>query len=182
MADSLMDYLLNLRERMSNAKKLLTDDKLTSFFFVTLPEALPIAVINADKTTADIGETITFDCLDSIDYQDSNPADDDTDPPAIVACHWDFGDGETDDGTTVTHEYDEAGTFTVTLTVEDNDATTDDDTLDVNILEEEEEEEEERGVTLEDLMATFGEYSALCCALILILLVLLYVNRDRLRM
>jgi arsenite-transporting ATPase len=43
--DPLMEYLLILRERMSNAKKLLTDDKLTSFFFVTLPEALPIAVI-----------------------------------------------------------------------------------------------------------------------------------------
>lgn len=43
--DPLMDYLLNMRERMANAKKLLTDDSLTSFFFVTLPEALPIAVI-----------------------------------------------------------------------------------------------------------------------------------------
>src|SRR5512136_1312996 len=43
--DPLMEYLLRLRERMGNAKKLLTDDALTSFFFVTLPEALPIAVI-----------------------------------------------------------------------------------------------------------------------------------------
>ena len=43
--DPLMDYLLKLRERMAHAKELLTDDKLTSFFFVTLPEALPIAVI-----------------------------------------------------------------------------------------------------------------------------------------
>ncbi len=43
--DPLMDYLLNLRERMGNAKTLLTDPRLTSFFFVTLPEALPIAVI-----------------------------------------------------------------------------------------------------------------------------------------
>jgi arsenite/tail-anchored protein-transporting ATPase len=43
--DPLMDYLLRMRERMANAKTLLTDDKLTSFFFVTLPEALPIAVI-----------------------------------------------------------------------------------------------------------------------------------------
>ena len=43
--DPLMEYLLNLRERMGHAKELLTDDKLTSFFFVTLPEALPIAVI-----------------------------------------------------------------------------------------------------------------------------------------
>ena len=43
--DPLMEYLLNLRERMGNAKKLLTDAGLTSFFFITLPEALPIAVI-----------------------------------------------------------------------------------------------------------------------------------------
>jgi len=43
--DPLMDYLLNLRTRMANAKELLCDDEKTSFFFVTLPEALPIAVI-----------------------------------------------------------------------------------------------------------------------------------------
>jgi arsenite-transporting ATPase len=43
--DPLMNYLLNLRERMGRAKELLTDDNLTSFFFITLPEALPIAVI-----------------------------------------------------------------------------------------------------------------------------------------
>jgi arsenite-transporting ATPase len=43
--DPLMEYLLNFRERMHNAKELLTDPALTAFFFVTLPEALPIAVI-----------------------------------------------------------------------------------------------------------------------------------------
>jgi arsenite-transporting ATPase len=43
--DPLMTYLLSLRERMEQAKKLLTDDERTAFFFVTLPEALPIAVI-----------------------------------------------------------------------------------------------------------------------------------------
>jgi arsenite-transporting ATPase len=43
--DPLMDYLLNFRERMAKAQGLLTDDALTSFFFVTLPESLPIAVI-----------------------------------------------------------------------------------------------------------------------------------------
>ncbi|MEW6567142.1 MAG: ArsA family ATPase [Chloroflexota bacterium] len=43
--DPLMDYLLNLRERMQRAKSLLTNPELTAFFFVTLPEALPIAVI-----------------------------------------------------------------------------------------------------------------------------------------
>ncbi|MGQ9490354.1 MAG: ArsA family ATPase [Anaerolineae bacterium] len=43
--DPLMEYLLRLRDRMARAKVLLTDAELTSFFFVTLPEALPIAVI-----------------------------------------------------------------------------------------------------------------------------------------
>jgi arsenite/tail-anchored protein-transporting ATPase len=44
-ADPLMDYLLNFRDRMARAQSLLTDKDLTSFFFVTLPESLPIAVI-----------------------------------------------------------------------------------------------------------------------------------------
>jgi arsenite/tail-anchored protein-transporting ATPase len=44
-ADPLMDYLVTLRERMGHARELLTDEALTAFFFITLPEALPIAVI-----------------------------------------------------------------------------------------------------------------------------------------
>ena len=44
-ADPLMDYLVSFRERMEHARVLLTDPALTAFFFVTLPEALPIAVI-----------------------------------------------------------------------------------------------------------------------------------------
>jgi len=44
-ADPLMDYLLSFRDRMEHARVLLTDDQQTAFFFVTLPEALPIAVI-----------------------------------------------------------------------------------------------------------------------------------------
>jgi len=43
--DPLMDYLINFRDRMERAKVLLTDPEKTAFFFVTLPEALPIAVI-----------------------------------------------------------------------------------------------------------------------------------------
>lgn len=43
--DPLMEYLLSFRERMQHAKELLTDPELTAFFFVTLPEALPIAVV-----------------------------------------------------------------------------------------------------------------------------------------
>src|SRR5512138_618258 len=44
-ADPLMDYLISFRDRMGKAQQLLTDADKTAFFFVTLPEALPIAVI-----------------------------------------------------------------------------------------------------------------------------------------
>ncbi len=43
--DPLLEYLLGFRDRMGQARKLLTDAGRTAFFFVTLPEALPIAVI-----------------------------------------------------------------------------------------------------------------------------------------
>ncbi len=44
-ADPLLEYLLGFRERMGQARRLLTDAEKTAFFFITLPEALPIAVI-----------------------------------------------------------------------------------------------------------------------------------------
>jgi arsenite/tail-anchored protein-transporting ATPase len=43
--DPLMEYLTSFRERIEHARSLLTDPQKTAFFFVTLPEALPIAVI-----------------------------------------------------------------------------------------------------------------------------------------
>ena len=43
--DPLREYLVGLRDRIDRVHGLLTADPLTAFFFVTLPEALPIAVI-----------------------------------------------------------------------------------------------------------------------------------------
>ncbi|HYA86354.1 MAG TPA: TRC40/GET3/ArsA family transport-energizing ATPase [Nitrospirota bacterium] len=43
--DPLLDYLLKFKDRIAHAKDILTDKELTAFFFVTLPESLPIAVI-----------------------------------------------------------------------------------------------------------------------------------------
>jgi arsenite-transporting ATPase len=43
--DPLMTYLIEFQGRISHARDLLTDDQRTAFFFVTLPEALPIAVV-----------------------------------------------------------------------------------------------------------------------------------------
>lgn len=44
--DPLLDYLVSFRERMGRARELLTDPERTAFFFITLAEALPIAVIS----------------------------------------------------------------------------------------------------------------------------------------
>ena len=44
--DPLLAYLLRFRQRMGQAQQRLTDAEKTAFFFVTLPEALPIAVIS----------------------------------------------------------------------------------------------------------------------------------------
>jgi len=43
--DPLLEYLLGFRTRMGQARALLTDASKTAFFFIALPEALPIAVI-----------------------------------------------------------------------------------------------------------------------------------------
>src|SRR5919106_1350783 len=43
--DPLMVYLVDFRKRIEHARELLTDPEKTAFFFVTLPDALPIAVI-----------------------------------------------------------------------------------------------------------------------------------------
>src|SRR2546427_64234 len=45
-SDPLMEYLVDFKKRMEHARLLLTDVDKTAFFFVTLPEALPIAVIS----------------------------------------------------------------------------------------------------------------------------------------
>ena len=44
--DPLLTCLLQFRDRMGQARQRLTDIEKTAFFFVTLPEALPIAVIS----------------------------------------------------------------------------------------------------------------------------------------
>jgi len=76
--DPLMEYLLNLRERMSHAKDLLTDKTLTSFFFVTLPEALPIAVITRfigwfSEFNIPVGGVIVNMLIDKASVKDDAP-------------------------------------------------------------------------------------------------------------
>jgi arsenite-transporting ATPase len=73
-----MDYLLNFRERMAHAKTLLTDAGKTAFFFITLPEALPIAVIKRfinwfHEFGIPVGGVIVNMLIDSGSLSDDSP-------------------------------------------------------------------------------------------------------------
>ena len=51
----------------------------------------------------------------------------------IVSYEWDFGDGTSSNEVIISHIYDEAGTYTITLTVTDNEGATDSETIEITI-------------------------------------------------
>ncbi len=87
--------------------------------------AIPIPVVNAPNST-NINELITFDASESFDTDGS-----------ITNYTWNF-DGEMRYGAVASHTYDEAGTYTVILTITDNigDKDTTYTTISVNAPEE----------------------------------------------
>jgi len=72
------------------------------------PNRSPVARFTC-PSQAVVGKPVTFDASGSYD-PDGN----------IASYFWQFGDGQTDYGVSVTHQYQAAGTYTVTLTVTDN--------------------------------------------------------------
>ena len=83
----------------------------------------PIAEAGADQT-GDVDEVLNFD--------GSGSSDPDGDP---LTYSWDFGDGQSAIGETVSHSFAAAGVFIVTLTVADGGGLTASDTLTVTINE-----------------------------------------------
>jgi len=74
----------------------------------------PVASFTESAETVLTGETISFNASAS------------SDPDGfIVSYFWDFGDGTNATGVTVDHAYIDDGNYTVTLTVTDDDGTTD---------------------------------------------------------
>lgn len=60
-----------------------------------------------------VNQTIQFDASNSFDSKG-----------VLISYSWDFGDGETDTGKIVSHSYTDPGTYSVTLTVIDNNGKT----------------------------------------------------------
>ena len=73
----------------------------------------PIAVLTPSKTTALVGEPISFDASSSTDADGT-----------IEAYMWNFGDDNEENGTAVQHAYLTFGNYTVILTVKDDDGFT----------------------------------------------------------
>lgn len=94
-----------------------TDDKgATSSAFQNLvvkeqpapPNQPPLVTFSFTPTEPKVNEPVEFDASGS------------TDDGEIVRYFWEFGDGETGEGKTISHTYKTAGTFTVKLTVTDD--------------------------------------------------------------
>jgi PKD repeat protein len=86
---------------------------------VTVANAPPVADAGPDETG---NQLITFD------FDGSRSSDSDG---VVVLFDWDFGDGTGVEGAVVTHAYGDDGTYTVTLTVRDDDGASATDTLTV---------------------------------------------------
>jgi len=74
----------------------------------------PVADLDTSSAILDKEEIVTFNASRSYDPDGY-----------IVEYSWDFGDGDTASGVTISHSYPASGTYTVTLTVTDDDGATD---------------------------------------------------------
>ncbi len=104
--------------------------------------------------------SFTVGCTDlSCDFDGSGSSDSDG---SISSYDWDFGDGTTATGQTVSHTYGADGTYTVTLTVTDDAGDTGSDAQDVSVSESTTNEAPTADFTVstKDLTADFTDQSS----------------------
>jgi PKD repeat protein len=98
---------------------------------LTDEETVTITVNHVNqKPVAEAGPDKTVMVMDHVRFDGSQSSDPDG---SIVSYSWNYGDGKTGSGVKPTHEYMDAGIFTVTLTVTDNEGATGTDTTTVTV-------------------------------------------------
>jgi len=96
------------------------DNTYTDGQVIVVAKKPPVAAFTCSPSEPVEREIVTFSASASCD------------PDGTIQRYvWDFGDGASDSGTTVTHAYSVEGTYTVTLTVTDDDGLTDSATADL---------------------------------------------------
>jgi PKD repeat protein len=92
----------------------------------------PTAVINVTPGTSGLAPfTVFFDASDSSLASDGDGCG----SCSIESYNWDFGDGESGTGITISHTYDTAGAFNVVLTVTDTNGTQGYDSVQITVSE-----------------------------------------------
>ncbi|MDF2955116.1 MAG: PKD repeat domain protein [Candidatus Alkanophagales archaeon MCA70_species_2] len=85
-------------------------ERFENYIVTPVPNQPPIANFTYYPEKPVVDQSVTFDASSSYDPDGT-----------IVSYEWDFGDGATASGVVVTHAYSAAGSYTVTLTVTDDD-------------------------------------------------------------
>lgn len=121
---------------MRDKFKILTSVLIVLFLLSTSPaqaaeeEDVDLTVLVLGYPVADAGGPYSGRPEVAITFDSTGSHDPDGE---IVGYAWNFGDGATGEGSTVSHTYDKTGSYTVTLTVTDDDDLTDTDTTKADI-------------------------------------------------
>jgi PKD repeat protein len=110
------------------------------FYYVSLRVTDNISVTNEAMTTADISDTsptvgFRLSSTTGIEPLTVNFTDTSTSYDGISYQMWDFGDGNSGSGSTVSNVYYQNGTYSVTLTITDNDGSTDVKTATITVTD-----------------------------------------------
>jgi len=111
--------------------------------------------------TAEAGEDRTVKVDEEVNFDASNSSDN----VGITSYEWDFDDGTTANGETVTHKFDEKGIYEVTLTVTDEADNKDTDIIRIKVKEDNKESDSSPSFTI-------------LCLLTSIFLIILYRNEK----